>query len=340
MSHEFWLTASSAASERNVVVNLQARVTSECKTLSEFDHRKFMFIPVWLTDFSINKLIDWPTLEVTCFRHSVTCGGAGSPVLRMKILEVTYPSTRVQFVILVFSPLSLLKKIKFGLWYDLAVCVSLLYQIWMSGPVFMKLGMHTLAPQPISMTYFINPSHQSVCLYVYPPIIARQRHSKHVPAATNTRNDRRIVGLVILYNARALSKESLWVSVCIHNFSKCTTEAVICSLPGPTDSKIWPWVPWNGKQRITVQARTNSNLLDWPAYHPVVARQRLGKQLPTATNCYRRRFIYGHAVSKKRRFLMIMLCRNMTTRILCVSACVRIESRWGRWLYAPDDNTW
>jgi hypothetical protein len=31
-------------------------------------------------------------------------------------------------------------------------------------PVFMKL----VAPEPISSAYFINPSRQSVCLYVYP----------------------------------------------------------------------------------------------------------------------------------------------------------------------------
>jgi hypothetical protein len=32
-----------------------------------------------------------------------------------------------------------------------------------------------MAPEPISAEYFINPSHQSMCLYVYPPIVARQR---------------------------------------------------------------------------------------------------------------------------------------------------------------------
>jgi hypothetical protein len=48
------------------------------------------------------------------------------------------------------------------------------------------------------MAYFINPSHQSVCLYAYPlivarqrpgnnpPIVARQRLGKNVTVATNT----------------------------------------------------------------------------------------------------------------------------------------------------------
>jgi hypothetical protein len=32
----------------------------------------------------------------------------------------------------------------------------------------MKLGMYITAPEPISMTQLKNPSHQSMCLYVYP----------------------------------------------------------------------------------------------------------------------------------------------------------------------------
>jgi hypothetical protein len=30
----------------------------------------------------------------------------------------------------------------------------------------MKLGMYIMAPEPISTAYVINPSHQSVCIYV------------------------------------------------------------------------------------------------------------------------------------------------------------------------------
>jgi hypothetical protein len=33
---------------------------------------------------------------------------------------------------------------------------------------FAKLRTYIMAPEPISTAYFINPSHQSVCLYVYP----------------------------------------------------------------------------------------------------------------------------------------------------------------------------
>jgi hypothetical protein len=56
----------------------------------------------------------------------------------------------------------------------------------MADPIIMKLGMHIMAPGPISTAYFINPSHQSVCLYVYLPIVAGQQFGKNVTAATNT----------------------------------------------------------------------------------------------------------------------------------------------------------
>jgi hypothetical protein len=52
--------------------------------------------------------------------------------------------------------------------------------------VFMRLVMCIMAPEPISEAYFIDPSRQSVCLYVYPPIVARQRLDRHVPSAKNT----------------------------------------------------------------------------------------------------------------------------------------------------------
>jgi hypothetical protein len=51
----------------------------------------------------------------------------------------------------------------------------------------MKLGKYIIAPEPISTAYFINHSHQSVYLYVYPPTVARKRFRKNVTAATNTK---------------------------------------------------------------------------------------------------------------------------------------------------------
>jgi hypothetical protein len=54
----------------------------------------------------------------------------------------------------------------------------------MPEPMFIKLGMCIMAPEPISMAYFINPSHQSVCLHMYPLISAKQRLGENV---TDTR---------------------------------------------------------------------------------------------------------------------------------------------------------
>jgi hypothetical protein len=55
----------------------------------------------------------------------------------------------------------------------------------MSEPVFRNLGMYIMAPEPISPVYYMNPSHQSVCLCVS-LIVARQRLGKNVTRQTNT----------------------------------------------------------------------------------------------------------------------------------------------------------
>jgi hypothetical protein len=54
----------------------------------------------------------------------------------------------------------------------------------MPEPVFMKLGMYTMALEPISTAYFISPSHQSVSVCV-PLIVARKRLGTNATAATN-----------------------------------------------------------------------------------------------------------------------------------------------------------
>jgi hypothetical protein len=43
-----------------------------------------------------------------------------------------------------------------------------------------------MAPKPISTAQFTNPTYQSVCLYVYAPIVARRRLRENVSVATNT----------------------------------------------------------------------------------------------------------------------------------------------------------
>jgi hypothetical protein len=58
------------------------------------------------------------------------------------------------------------------------LCIPLI-NFWMVEPISMKLGMYIMASEPMSTAYFINPSHQSVYLYVYPPIVTRQRLGKN-----------------------------------------------------------------------------------------------------------------------------------------------------------------
>jgi hypothetical protein len=65
-----------------------------------------------------------------------------------------------------------------------------------------------MAPKPMSVAYFINLSRQSVCLHVYPPILARQRLGKKSYRVNEyTRKNRRILR-VISYAVRVVSKES------------------------------------------------------------------------------------------------------------------------------------
>jgi hypothetical protein len=75
----------------------------------------------------------------------------------------------------------------------------------MPETIFIKFGMYIMSPEHISTAYFINPSHQSVYLYVYPPVVAKQRLGKNVTAATNT-HATRIVGLFVFYAVRVVSR--------------------------------------------------------------------------------------------------------------------------------------
>jgi hypothetical protein len=49
----------------------------------------------------------------------------------------------------------------------LCVCEPAPTNFRMPEPIFVKLGMYVMAPEPIPTTYYINPSHHSVCLYMY-----------------------------------------------------------------------------------------------------------------------------------------------------------------------------
>jgi hypothetical protein len=78
----------------------------------------------------------------------------------------------------------------------------------MAQTLFMNLGMHIMAHQPISTEYFIN-SYVSLCVYVYLPIAARQRLGKIVTAAKNINEENiKIVRRVLFSAIRDIWKES------------------------------------------------------------------------------------------------------------------------------------
>jgi hypothetical protein len=87
---------------------------------------------------------------------------------------------------IVFSLLSLFRKIKVDLRGHHAVCVSVYLSLNFRMPeqIFMELGMYIMAPEPISMAYFINPSYQNVPLCAS-PCHCWQGIGKNVTTATH-----------------------------------------------------------------------------------------------------------------------------------------------------------
>jgi hypothetical protein len=76
----------------------------------------------------------------------------------------------------------------------------------MAEPIFIKLGMYIMALEPISTVYFINSSHQSVCLYVYPLSFLGNGSVKRFLGKEYTCNStRKITDLgVIFYTVRVI----------------------------------------------------------------------------------------------------------------------------------------
>jgi hypothetical protein len=66
----------------------------------------------------------------------------------------------------------ILKKTKVSLCDSHAVCVSVsslpLINFRILERIFTRFDIYIVPPELISVAYFINPSHQSVCLYLYP----------------------------------------------------------------------------------------------------------------------------------------------------------------------------
>jgi hypothetical protein len=114
------------------------------------------------------------------------------------------------------------EKIKVGLCDHHAICIPPppLVDFWLPEPVFMKLGMCIMLTEPISTAYFRNPSHQSVCLYMYPQsLLGNVSVKKRYPGKEYTHNNRKV--RVVFYEVHVVSEESrqwvlprtLWVDV-------------------------------------------------------------------------------------------------------------------------------
>jgi hypothetical protein len=96
---------------------------------------------------------------------------------------------------------------------------------WTLKPIFIKPGIYICI---YNDTWAINPSQKSVCLYVY---VARQMLCKKCHCSNEyTCNNKRIVGRDVFYAARVISKENLWVCLCIP-----------LSLLGNNSVKTFPW---------------------------------------------------------------------------------------------------
>jgi hypothetical protein len=88
--------------------------------------------------------------------------------------------------------------------------------------IFTKLGTDIMATEPVSKAYFINPSHQCVCLCVYASyrckatallivsLLSVQGNSSVNTLPRQWKN----YWIRHFYAVRVLSKESTWVSVC------------------------------------------------------------------------------------------------------------------------------
>jgi hypothetical protein len=193
-------------------------------------------------------------------------------------------------------------------------------------PMFMKLGMYIMTPEPISTAYFITPSHQSVLsVCVPPPIAARQRLGKHVRAETNTRNNRTAERFAF-YTVRVVLKKSLWVCMCIPlsllgNDSANTSlrqrrtigDVVFCIVRVVSKESLWVClcIPLsllgNGSANTFLRQRktiggvvfcmvrvVSKESVGLSVYPSILVRQRLGKHVPaTKKNYWRCRFLRG-----------------------------------------------
>jgi hypothetical protein len=136
----------------------------------------------------------------------------------------------------------------------LAVCLWIPpVNFGMPEPIFTKLGMHVMATESVSTAFFINPSHQTVCLYVYP--------------SYRCKTTVRLSGFL----------HSLLGNGPINTFLQKRIQATVKELLDPS---------------FSIRSVSYRRRVVGFVHPPVVARYQLGKDVSGATkNCWRRRFI-------------------------------------------------
>jgi hypothetical protein len=147
----------------------------------------------------------------------------------------------------------------------LCACVFPCINVRMPELIFMKLVIYMpiMAIEPISAAYFINPFHQTVSLYEYSSIVARQRLGQKVTSTTNTHGTVE-EWLDASFTIRSMSyQRRVGGSVRISQILVYVPPKRWSEGSQTSDNKIWPWVLWDSEAKITVLARANSNLLDW-----------------------------------------------------------------------------
>jgi hypothetical protein len=105
-----------------------------------------------------------------------------------------------------FSLLYLFWKKEVGVCLHHAVCIPLI-NFRMLEPIFMTLRMYIMAPEPISTAYFMNPSHQSVCLHVYSPSLLGNGSVKTSPRQRIHATAEELLDAIVFYAVRVVSNE-------------------------------------------------------------------------------------------------------------------------------------
>jgi hypothetical protein len=91
------------------------------------------------------------------------------PVLFYLLLFSTpchFPRLPFSLPPLCLSYLTCFPKVRLCDFHPICLWIPPPINFWISEPVFMKLGLYVMATEPVSTSYFINPSNQSLSIYV------------------------------------------------------------------------------------------------------------------------------------------------------------------------------